>query len=88
MSDIVERLKARLKGVYSVSDVIDLMGLAEESADEITRLQARVAELEGVISLCEAHFNSSWWGENGEKNKRISERGCRRKIAKALKGGA
>jgi len=51
-------------------------------------LQARVAELVGVLSLCGAHFNSGWHGETGDKNKRMSERGCRRKIAKTLKGGA
>lgn len=83
MSDIVERLKARGFRLAARDLNGDGAKLAVDAADEITRLQARVAELEGIVEYA-TDYLEVLVDDGNLKSARITLNW----INKALKGGA
>lgn len=78
MTDLIERLRT-LAGMNSRVDSVAM----REAADRIEALTAENERLGAVVDALLQHEASSFWGADGEKNRRASYRGVIRKAKKA-----
>lgn len=79
---LVERLRSRAKWLEPELDVMD----ENEVLAAANRIEAQAAEIERLNAVVDAllqHDASTFWGPDGEKNKRASYRGVIRKAKKA-----